>query len=91
MAFRIWYVMGDTEYWLEPELMLPQSGNFRVLGCKLFNTQMKYKGYWHWKNVPLELKRRIRTDVRDWLKRQAKAQKMERLQNAALRVRKTRD
>jgi hypothetical protein len=67
---RIWYVVGQTEYWLQPDLTVTKDGRFRVLGLKLISNDGKFKGYWHWKDVPLDVKRRVRSDVGEHLKRE---------------------
>jgi len=81
---RIWYVVDQHEYWLQPDLMMPASGKFRVLGLKLLDNQMKYKGYWHWKDVPLDVKKRVRQAVGEHLKREREAVLRERLLTKAL-------
>lgn len=75
---RIWYVVGSVEYWLEPDYQLSKRGTFRVLGCRLYTAELKFKGYWHWANIPLETKRRIRAELGQYLKNQAKVEKRER-------------
>lgn len=75
---RIWYVVGTVEYWLEPDYQFNRRGAFRVLGCRLYTSDGKFKGYWHWANIPLETKRRIRSDLGLHLKSQKRVEERER-------------
>ena len=75
---RIWYVVGNVEYWLEPEVQVGRTNRLRVLGCKMYDAKNHYKGYWHWKDMPLEVKRNVRSNVLAGMKRIAEAEKKER-------------
>jgi hypothetical protein len=76
---RIWYVVGQVEYWLEPEYQTTDDRRFRVLGCKLYSSDNKYKGYWNWTDIPLVVKRQVREAVYDSLNRTREAEKAHRV------------
>lgn len=65
---KIWYVVGDVEYWLEPEFQSKDNIHFRVMGCKLYDPNHLYKGYWRWYDIPLAVKRNIRSVISEALK-----------------------
>jgi len=75
---RIWYVVGDVEYWLEPEYQVNNRGLIRVLGCKLYDPKGAYKDYWHWTDIPLAVKRKVRETVFRTVKRDKAVEARER-------------
>jgi hypothetical protein len=70
---RIWYVVGDKEYWLEPEYQERKNHRFTVLGCRMYTPEGTYKGYWHWSHIPLVVKRQVREALANSIKREADA------------------
>lgn len=66
---RLWYVVSDKEYWLQPEWSEGKSGRLTVYGCKIYGEDGKFKGYWTWKEIPQVIQENIKERVRDHIKR----------------------
>ncbi len=74
---RIWYVVGEDEYWLEPEYQQSVNGRVRLIGCKLYTHENKFKGYWHAALMPRNLKADLVEQVKAAVKRIERAVKEE--------------
>jgi hypothetical protein len=76
---RIWYVVDTHEYWLEPSYAVLKDKRVRIDGARLYNSAGQFKGYWHYKDWPLVVKRDIRTVVQQHVKREQAHERMERV------------
>jgi len=72
---RIWYVVDTKEYWIEPDYTISKAGRFQVLGLRLYDTENRFKGFWHWAHVPLATKRQVRSILGEAFKREQEAQR----------------
>lgn len=66
---RIWYVVGDREYFLEPDAQETKTGRLRVIGCRLYDAEGRYRGWWAYKTMPREVQVRVREAIKAYLKR----------------------
>jgi len=75
---RFWYVVGDHEYWLQPEYQETKTGKVRIIGAKLYDAKNTYKGYWQYKLWPTVVQQGVRADLLAWLKNQKRLERIER-------------
>lgn len=69
MIMRLWYVVSDKEYWLQPEWAEGKTGRITIYGCRLYSDGEKYRGYWQWSQVPLAIQKDIKARVADHIRR----------------------
>lgn len=60
---RLWYVVSDKEYWLQPEWAEGKTGRLTIYGCKLTDNDHKYRGYWAWHQIPATIQKDIKERV----------------------------
>lgn len=76
---RIWWVVDAAEYWLEPEYSVLKNGRVRFVGCKLFDRDGVYKGYWLASTWPSLVRKQVREAVVAHERRNAHDQRAERV------------
>ena len=81
---RIWYVVDTFEYWLEPEWKELKAGRTRIWGCKLFNAEGVYKGYWPSYTWPTEVRRIVNEAIKAEVRRNQKQERLERMRTKSM-------
>lgn len=81
---RIWYVVDTFEYWLEPDFFAAKDGRLRIYGARLYSTEGKFKGYWHYQDWPLVVKRDVRTALNADIKRRQRVERLERVRTRSM-------
>lgn len=78
MKMRIWHVVGEKEYWLQPEWSEGKTGRLTVYGCRLYDADEHFRGYWRWDAIPMTIQKNIKERVRqsiDHRKREERRQR----------------
>lgn len=76
---RVWYVVADHEYELEPVWTTDKRGRIHISGAGLYTPDGVYRGWWQHKDWPSAVRTTVREQIAAYERRQLPAERLERV------------